>query len=105
MSARYQIQRMATDSRLAEQHRPRIEARRAQADLLLSTANHESVKAQIRLGLRDLDEALLWLKRHDSVSPEFVEGMVRGLLTVSGCRLDGIRALLRTSGPGATLTG
>lgn len=88
-----------------EKQRPRIEARRAQAELLLATANHESVKAQIRLGLRDLDEAFMWLKMHDSVSPEFVEGIVRGLLTVTGCRLDGIRTLLRTSGPDATLTG
>lgn len=41
----------------------RIDARRRQAEMLLSLAGHETVKEQFRLGLRDLDEALGWLDR------------------------------------------
>jgi hypothetical protein len=42
-----------------------IEAKRAEADRLLTLAKHETIKELIRLAKRDLDEAVLWLNHKD----------------------------------------
>jgi hypothetical protein len=42
-----------------------IATRQAEAARLLSAANHETLKARVRLALRDLDEAFGWLRKND----------------------------------------
>ena len=42
-----------------------IQAKRAEADRLLTLAEHETIKELIRLAMRDLDEAVLWLNHKD----------------------------------------
>ena len=75
--------------------RQRIEARRTQAEMLLSIASHDTAKEQVRLGLRDLDEALAWLHRKPSTSP------VPLLLDLATWRLNTIMEVLRTEGADA----
>jgi len=42
-----------------------IEAKRAEAERLLTLATHETIKELVRLAMRDLDEAVLWLNHRD----------------------------------------
>ena len=81
-----------------ERRRRRIEARRAQADLLLAATNQDPFRTQIRLAFRDLDEATTWLNATGSLGAESALSMVDALLSLSGCRLDLVRTLLRTFG-------
>jgi hypothetical protein len=81
----------------------KIEARRAQADLLLTAARHGSVKAEIKRAERDLEEAGVWLNGTGPVSPESALHLVDGMLIAAGRRLDLIRTLLTTSGPDIAL--
>jgi hypothetical protein len=84
-----------------ERRKRRIEARRAQADLLLAATSQDAFTTQIRLAFRDLDEAATWLNATGSLGSESTLGMVDALLSLSGCRLDLVRALLRTFGADA----
>lgn len=54
-----------TDSTSRQRLLTSIEAKRAEADRLLTLANHETIKELIRLATRDLDEAVLWLNHRD----------------------------------------
>ena len=54
-----------TDPSPMEQRRARIESLRAKADHLLSIATHETIEAEIRIGISELDEALVYLKEED----------------------------------------
>ena len=78
--------------------RQRIEARRRQAEMLLSIASHDTAKEQVRLGLRDLEEALAWLHREPTASP------IQLLLKLATWRLDTVREMLRSGGPDARLS-
>ena len=84
-----------------ERRKRRIEARRAQADLLLAATSQDAFTTQIRLAFRDLDEAATWLNATGSLGSESALGLVDALLTLSGCRLDLVRTLLRTFGADA----
>ena len=42
-----------------------IEAKRAEAEQLLTLATHETIRELVRLAIRDLDEAVLWLNHRD----------------------------------------
>ena len=70
----------------------KIEARRAQADLLLTATNQDTLSTQIQLALRDLDEAD-WLNSTGCLG-ESSAGMVDALLMMAGRRLDCVRTLL-----------
>ena len=70
----------------------KIEARRAQADLLLTATNQDTLSTQIQLALRDLDEAD-WLNATGCLG-ESSAGMVDALLMMAGRRLDCVRTLL-----------
>ena len=78
--------------RLTTDLRERIEAKRRQAEMLLSVASHETVNDQVRLGLRDLDEALHWLHRKPSTSP------VHLLLDLATWRLNTAMRMIRSEG-------
>jgi hypothetical protein len=43
----------------------RIETKRAEAERLMTAASHDNMKAHIRRAVRNLDEAILWLKETD----------------------------------------
>ena len=72
--------------------RERIDAKRRQAEMLLSVASHDTVNDQVRLGLRDLDEALDWLHRKPSTGP------VHLLLELATWRLNTAMRTMRTEG-------
>jgi len=91
-----------TESEKAALHR-KIEARRAQADLLWAAARHVSVKAEIKCAERDLDEAGVWLNGNQQVSPQSAHQLVDGMIIAAGRRLDLIRTLLTTGGPDVAL--
>jgi hypothetical protein len=42
-----------------------IETKRAEAERLLTLATHDTIKELVRLAIRDLDEAVLWLNHRD----------------------------------------
>ena len=71
----------------------RIHARRTQAEMLLSLASHDTVNEQVRLSLRDLDEALAWLHRTPTAPP------IRLLFELASWRLDTVREMLCSGGP------
>ena len=84
-----------------EQRSRRIAARRTQAELLRAATTQEAFRTQVRLALRDLDEAAMWLNATGSLGSASASGIVDALLTLGGCRLDLVRNLLRTFGPEA----
>jgi hypothetical protein len=94
---------VSTELEKAALHR-KIEARRAQANLLWAAARHVSVKAEIKRAERDLDEAGVWLKGNRQVCPQSALELVDGMLIAAGRRLDLIRTLLTTRGPDVALT-
>ena len=71
----------------------KIEARRAQADLLRAAATQITSSTQVWLALRDLDEAA-WLNATGRLGSESSAGLVDALLIVAGRRLDSVRTLL-----------
>ena len=73
--------------------RQRIEARRQQAEMLLSISTHHTARKQVRLGLRDLKEAMNWLDSYCTTSP------VELLLELAAWRLNAVREMLRSQGP------
>ena len=73
--------------------RQRIEARRRQAEMLLSISTHDTARKQVRRGLRDLKEAVKWLDCDCTTSP------VELLLELAAWRLNTVRAMLRSQGP------
>jgi hypothetical protein len=81
----------------------KIEARRAQADLLCAAARQVSVKTEIKRVERDLDETRVWLKGNQRVSSQSALQLVDAMLIAAGRRLDVIRTLLTTCGPDALL--
>ena len=70
----------------------RIDARRRQADMLLSIATDETLNEQLRLALRDLDEAAWWLHRRAN------DGPVNLLLDLAAWRLTTAVQMLRMEG-------
>jgi len=72
----------------------RIEARRAQADLLLAEPTQDTLSGQIQLALRELDEASA-LNAAGRLGSESSAGIVDALLILAGLRLDCVRRLLR----------
>ena len=76
----------------SEDLRRRIEAKRKQAEMLLSVASHDTVNEQVRLGVRDLEEALSWLHRKSGPGP------VHLLLDLAAWRLNTAMRLVRTEG-------
>ena len=71
----------------------RIQARRRQAEMLLSLASHDTVNEQVRLSLRDLDEALAWLHRRPTCHA------IQLLLELASWRLDTVREMLCSGSP------
>ena len=82
-----------------QRRKRRIDARRAQADLLLAATSQDAFRTQIRLAFRELDEAATWLNATASFDSESALRVVDALLSLSGCRLDSVRTVLRTLGP------
>jgi hypothetical protein len=78
---------IVTTSEVLEQ---RIDARRRQAEMLLASASHDTMKVQLCLGLRDLDEASEWLHRDAGARP------VHLLLDLAAWRLNSVVQMLRT---------
>lgn len=86
---------MVTTSEVLEQ---RIDARRRQAEMLLASAIHDTMKVQLCLGLRDLDEASEWLHRNAGTRP------VHLLLDLAAWRLNSVVQMLHTAGGDAELS-
>ena len=78
---------IATTSEVLEQ---RIDARRRQAEMLLASASHDTMRVQLCLGLRDLDEASEWLHRNADARP------VQLLLDLAAWRLNSVVQMLRS---------
>ena len=72
--------------------RGRIEAKHRQAEMLLSVASHDTVNEQVRLGMRELEEALSWLQRKPGSGP------VHLLFDLATWRLNIAMRLVRTEG-------
>ena len=74
-----------------------IEAKKAEAAMLLETATHESLKKYARLAAHDLNEALIWLKKGN---------MAVAALTVDIAtqRLAMVKEALDAFGPDAMVT-
>ena len=78
---------MVTTAEVLEQ---RIDARRRQAEMLLASASQDTMRVQLCLGLRDLDEASEWLHRNVGARP------VHLLLDLAAWRLNCVVQMLRT---------
>jgi hypothetical protein len=78
----------------------KIEARRAQADLLRAAATEITSSMQIWLASRELDEASS-LNATGRLGSDSSAGVVDALLVLAGRRLDCVRSLLATVGPDA----
>ena len=80
-----------------ESLRRAIDARRGQAEMLLSIATDHAAREQVQLAKRDLDEALTWLDRDTSIGP------VDLLVALAAWRLNTIREALRDQGADTAL--
>lgn len=94
-----------TTSRQERLARVRIETRLAEAARLLSTARHETIKHQIRLASRDLDEAITWLDQIDVEASPLILKIVDILSDLATRRLTMVADVLTTRGRDATLIG
>ena len=83
----------------------RVAAQQLEAERLLSTATHSTMRAQVRLASRDLDEALLWLNETDIDSRPSILKIVDLLLDLAAWRLTMVGSSLKAYGPSARLIG
>lgn len=72
---------------------------RAEAERLLSLAQHESVKARVRSVIRDLDEAVLWLRDDDIDQRPPILVIVNTLIAAATAVLEYIDDTIKKSGP------
>lgn len=79
--------------------------RRPEAARLITTATHESLKEQVRLANRDLDEAVLWLQKPDIDRRPSILAIVDTILSLSSWRLRMVAKSIETYGPDAELVG
>ncbi len=86
------------NSTIRQQKLELIADRRAEAEQLLSTARHESVKARIRNVIRDLDEAVLWLKDDDVDERPLVLGIVNTRIAAADAVLEYVDAQIKERG-------
>jgi hypothetical protein len=82
-----------------------VGAQEADAARLLSAANHGTMKLQIRLATRDLDEARAWLNQEDVDRRPFVLTIVDMAIGLAAARLTMVQHALQTFGPDAMLPG
>jgi hypothetical protein len=80
-----------------ESLRRAIDAKRGQAEMLLSIATDHAAREQVQLAERDLDEALTWLDRDTSIGPVYL------LVDLAAWRLNTIREALRDQGADTAL--
>jgi hypothetical protein len=82
-----------------------IETQQAEAVRLMTLAEHDTIKEQVRLAIRDLDEALHWLnEKNVDTRPSIlrIADLAFGLAT---WRLTMVKNALDKYGPGAMLIG
>jgi hypothetical protein len=80
-----------------------IETERANAARLISLVSHESMKTQVRLAIRDLEEAVLWLHQKDLGAAGLI--VIDVILMLARARLTMVDAALTAHGPDAMLIG
>ena len=80
-----------------------IQERREQAAQLLAVATHRTVKEQVQLAQRDLDEADSWLTHTTLSGHPAILGIVELILELATWRLNLVQDALRTNGPHGTL--
>ena len=83
----------------------RVAAQQVEAERLLSTARHSTMRAQVRLASRDVDEALLWLNETDIDARPSILKIIDLLLDLASWRLTMVDSNLKTYGPGPKLIG
>lgn len=94
-----------TDITATQQRRSQIELLSTTAGLLLDEATQQSIKEQVRLAMRDLDEAALWLEQPDvDKRPEIIDIIDLNLGTATR-RLQIVDDALAKHGPDATFNG
>jgi len=82
-----------------------IARKQADAARLLSAANDESLKEMVRLSIRDLDEATLWLRQPNVDARPVILAIVDLATNLATGRLDAVDNALRTYGPNAIVIG
>ena len=82
-----------------------IEHSKAEAARLLATATHVSIKDQVRIATRDLNEALQWLRQKDIDERPFILEIVDLNIQFAANRLAMVDKAIRTYGPDVMLFG
>jgi hypothetical protein len=91
------------ESDLRERRLRSIQERRQQAAQLMAVATHATVKAQVQLAQRDLDEADSWLAHATLSGHPAILGIVELILELAAWRLNLVQDALRVNGPHGTL--
>jgi hypothetical protein len=84
-------------------HEETIETLKADAERLMAVATQEPIREQIRLAIKDLDQARLWLSK-----PNVDEGLLKFIdltIKLGSWRLTMVEDALKSRGPDATLSG
>lgn len=91
------------ESDLRERRLRSIRDRREQACQLMVVATHDTVKEQVHLAQRDLDEAASWLADAALSGHPSILGIVELILELTAWRLNLVQDALRINGPHGTL--
>ena len=78
---------------------------RHKANLLGDTVTHETMKEQVRLAIRDLDEASSWLEEEDIEARHTIVAIADLIINLAKSRLTLVGDALNRSGPNASLIG
>jgi len=87
----------------SDERRARISAMLHRAELLLSEAQHDTVKEQVLLARRDLDEGFQWLRQPNVDGRPRILKIVDLTLSLAQSRLQLVADGLKKFGPHATL--
>ena len=89
----------------AQQRRDRIEALVVEAERLLASANHESIKEQVQLASRNLAEASTWVRQGNFDSRPSIMRIVDRILDLAETRLRLVDEALTAHGSDAKWVG
>ncbi len=88
-----------------QQQLAQITVLRTRAVQLMSLANHRTMQVQVRMALRDLDEALIWLNAQDVVHRPLLLKIADRAAEFAALRLALIEKALADYGPDVTEIG
>jgi len=90
-----------TDVTPRQQRLDFIEVQRAEAARLMSAANHDTMKAHVRLAVRDLDEATIFLNEKDVDHRPNILKMADLAVEIATARMAIVAKALADYGPDA----